>query len=344
MARARDPVRHPRPDAARYVERVPTMAVIYHPGKVKLDALRRSVARAEGHAGWGPSRWYETTAEDPGQGQAQLAIEAGADTVAAAGGDGTVRAVAETLRGTDVPLALLPQGTGNLLARNLSLPLSGGGALDAALRIAFGGQERRIDVGVATVTRADGAVEDHAFLVIAGMGLDAAMIQHTQPQLKRAVGWVAYFDGIARAIPGAKPFRVDYRLDGEPSRSVVAHSVVAANCGVVGPGLTMAPDAKLDDGLLDIAAIKPRSALGWIRIWNTVVIDNGILRRTSWGSRLADWRSQVVRDVVYQQAASATLTVTEPVPFEADGDELGEIIGARAWIAPQSLRVKAPAP
>jgi len=318
------------------------MAVVYHPEKVKLDALQRAVERAESEGGWEPTRWYATTIDDAGQEAARQAVSDGCDVIAAAGGDGTVRAVAETLRGTGIPIALIPQGTGNLLARNLGLPLPGIGALDTAVDIAFGATDRRIDVGMATVTRADGTVADHAFVVVAGIGLDAAMVQHTRPELKRRIGWVAYFDGIARAIPNARPFRVTYRLDGQPARSLVAHSVVAANCGVVGPGLKMAPDAEIDDGLLDIAAIKPRSALGWVRIWNTVVIDNGILRRTGFGRRLSDWRSRAVRDVVYRQARSATLSVASPVAFEVDGDELGEIVGAHAWIDAGSLRVKAP--
>ena len=95
------------------------MAVVYHPRKVKLASLRRSVERAQQDAGWGETRWYPTTPDDAGQGHTRQAIEDGASVVAAAGGDGTVRAVAEALRGTDVPLALIPQGTGNLLARNL---------------------------------------------------------------------------------------------------------------------------------------------------------------------------------------------------------------------------------
>ncbi len=322
---------------------MPTLAVVYHPGKVRLEALRRAVARAEAEAGWASTRWYETTAEDAGQGCTAEAIEDGADVVAAAGGDGTVRAVAEALRGSDVPLALVPQGTGNLLARNLGMTVGTSGSLDAAVRLAFGAGARRIDVGVATVTRSDGTTDDHAFLVIAGMGLDAAMLQHTQPQLKRALGWVAYFDGIARSLPGARPFRVNYRLDGEPSRSLTAHSIVAANCGLLPGGLRMFPEAAIDDGILDIAAVRPRSALGWIRIWNSVVIDNGILRRTSWGRRVSDWRSQVVRDVLYRTGKEARLALEQPVAFEVDGDAFGDILGAHVWVDPGALLVKTPA-
>jgi len=317
------------------------MAIVYHPEKVRFDALRRAVEQTESEGGWAPTRWYETTVQDPGPGFVRQALADGCDVVAAAGGDGTVRAVAETLRGTGIPIALIPQGTGNLLARNLGLPLVGTAALDSAVRVAFGEHERRIDMGIAVVTRADGSVEEHGFLVVAGIGLDAAMIQNTPPELKRRIGWLAYFGGIARSIPSAERFRVHFRLDRGPARSLVAHSVVAANCGVVGPGLTMAPEAAIDDGLLDVAAIRPRSALGWLRISSMVVIDNGILRRTTIGRRIADRRSESVRDVVYEQTASARLLVNGPIAFEVDGDELGEIVGAHVWVDPRSLRVKA---
>ena len=99
-----------------------------------------------------------------------------ADVVIAAGGDGTVRAVAEGLRDKGVPLALLPSGTGNLLARNLDLPLN---SIEHSVLTAFTGADRRIDLGVAEITRPDGTVEENVFLVMAGLGLDAKMIAMT---------------------------------------------------------------------------------------------------------------------------------------------------------------------
>src|SRR4051812_27004958 len=98
-------------------------AVVYNPIKVDLDALRASVDAAAREAGWGESRWYETSEEDPGVGEAKQAVDEGAEIVLAPGGDGTIRAVAEGLHKTGVPIALLPSGTGNLLARNLDLAL-----------------------------------------------------------------------------------------------------------------------------------------------------------------------------------------------------------------------------
>src|SRR5271166_1384937 len=95
--------------------------------------------------GWGEPLWIETTAADPGRGPAHTAVAAGAGLVLACGGDGTVTACAESLAGTGVPLAVVPIGTGNLLARNLGVPVSLGAALAAALT----GKDQLIDVGTA---------------------------------------------------------------------------------------------------------------------------------------------------------------------------------------------------
>ncbi|MDN5727127.1 MAG: NAD(+)/NADH kinase, partial [Propionibacteriales bacterium] len=98
-------------------------AMVYNPVKVDLEVLQAAVEAAEATSGYEPTIWLETSKEDPGTSMASDAVDQGATVVLAAGGDGTVRAVAEGLRGTDVPLALLPSGTGNLLARNLELTL-----------------------------------------------------------------------------------------------------------------------------------------------------------------------------------------------------------------------------
>src|SRR5919205_3322257 len=132
--------------------RTKTAAVVYNPIKVDLPTLRASVDAAAAAAGWAGSRWYETSEEDPGTGQTRQAVEDGADVVLAAGGDGTVRAVAEGLRDSGVPIALLPSGTGNLLARNLNLTL---GNLEDSVATAFEGTDREIDLGVVEVRRPD---------------------------------------------------------------------------------------------------------------------------------------------------------------------------------------------
>ena len=162
-------------------------AVVYNPVKVELDDLRRVVEAEERAAGWEPSLWFETSEDDPGAGQARQALDAGATMVLAAGGDGTVREVAEVLQGTDASLALLPSGTGNLLARNLSLTLND---MEHSVHAAFSGGDRSIDAGLIDIRRADGGHAKHAFLVMAGFGIDAKMLSATDDELKAKVGWL----------------------------------------------------------------------------------------------------------------------------------------------------------
>src|SRR6185437_8952678 len=166
-------------------------AVVYNPVKVDVAHVKAAVRTAATHAGWREPLWLETTEEEEGQAQTRQALEQGATLVVAAGGDGTVRAVAEALRGSDASLGILPSGTGNLLARNLDLPLTD---LDEACTIAFAGEDRPIDIGIASLTRADGDDSEHAFLVMAGLGIDAAMIANTKSTLKRRFGWLAYVE------------------------------------------------------------------------------------------------------------------------------------------------------
>ncbi len=155
-----------------------TAAVVYNPVKVHLPTLKHTIEQLQRDAGWAETLWFETTEEDPGGGMTRAAIEAGADVVAAAGGDGTVRAVAEVVHGSDAALALLPSGTGNLLARNMKLPLDD---LQASARTIFHGDDRPIDFGTLTVEREGGDREKFGFLVMAGLGLDARMLANTRP-------------------------------------------------------------------------------------------------------------------------------------------------------------------
>ena len=109
------------PDAPRARR---SLTVVYNPVKVDdVDAAKQLVASAATRHGWDHPTWIETTAEETGEKQGREAVESGADVVASLGGDGTVRAVASALVGTDAALGLLPGGTGNLLARNLGLPI-----------------------------------------------------------------------------------------------------------------------------------------------------------------------------------------------------------------------------
>lgn len=314
-------------------------AVVYNPIKVDVQKLRATVAAAAADAGWRAPIFFETTEEDPGQGGTGSAIRRGASVVLAAGGDGTVRAVAEALRGTGVPLAVLPSGTGNLLARNLELPLTN---LETAVSAAFTGTDRAIDLGLVTITRVDGSSEEHAFLVMAGLGLDAKMIKNTSTKLKKAVGWLAYIDGIARSLPELKPVRLTFRLDGGVPRSLNVHTILVGNCGVLPGGFLLMPDARPDDGRLDIAALRPRGPFGWAKVWRKVAWENGVLRKSALGRKIIDL-SKDVRDVMYLTTRDIRMTVEHPQEFQLDGDEFGEAKTVHAWVDPGALTVRMPA-
>ena len=314
-------------------------AVVYNPIKVDLAKLKKSVAAAAKAAGWGTTLWFETTKKDAGQGVTGSALRRGADVVLAAGGDGTVRAVAEALRDSGVPIALVPSGTGNLLARNLDFPLSN---LDASVEAAFTGTDHDIDLGIAEIERVDGETEQHVFLVMAGLGLDAKMIKNTSSTLKKAVGWLAYVDGIARSIPELKPVRVSYTVDKGPERSMSVHTIIVGNCGLLPGGFLLMPDAKPDDGILDVAAIRPRGPFGWAKVWQKVAWENGVLRKSALGRKIIDLTKDA-RDVTYFTGRAISMKVDVAQEFQLDGDEFGEARSVNTWVDPGALTVKMPA-
>jgi diacylglycerol kinase (ATP) len=151
-------------------------AVIYNPTKVS-DQFRQLVTNRLERDSWADTLWLETSADDPGRGMTKEAVAAQVDLVIGAGGDGTVRVVADGLAGSGIPMGLVPAGTANLLARNLDLPLEE----DAAVEIAFAGHTRTIDLIKLTV---DDHPPEH-FAVIAGIGVDAMIMDETDSGLKR---------------------------------------------------------------------------------------------------------------------------------------------------------------
>lgn len=315
--------------------------MIANPTKVDVKALRKAVTAASAAHGWDKPIWLETTVEDPGHGMAAQALAEGASVVLAAGGDGTVRAVAAGLRGSDTPVALVPQGTGNLLARNLELPL---GDLDLSVAIAFTGATRAIDVGVVEAVLENGDTEEHAFVVMAGVGIDADMIAGTDPVLKKRVGWLAYVDSGMRALPKAKPFRIHYRFGGPEAHSAHVSSVLIGNCGTLPGNIVLFPDAVVDDGILDIAMLQPGTVFGWLDIWRRVTWENRVLRRFAVGRRIIRLRetgSPTTMATLRGEAISVGLP--EPRMFELDGDEVAVAQALHARVDPLALKVKVPA-
>jgi diacylglycerol kinase family enzyme len=225
----------------------------------------RAAARA---AGWEPV-FAETSPADGGLEPARRAVAAGASLVFAAGGDGTVRACAQALAGTGIPLAIVPLGTANLTARALGIP----GRADRAIDAGFRGRDRIIDMARADQAGAGGiglALPDQGdaggigFAAMAGIGLDAAVVGAARSPVKHRLGWVAYaVSGLAHLSLPAADFTV--RLDGgEPLRRR-ARCVVVGNAGLLPGGFALLPGARLDDGRLDVGILAPAGVLGWPR-------------------------------------------------------------------------------
>jgi diacylglycerol kinase (ATP) len=316
-----------------------TAAVVFNPIKVNEAKLRAAVSAAQSAAGWGESLFFETSEADPGGGQTRQALDAGADVVMAAGGDGTIRAVAEALRGSKVAIGLLPSGTGNLLARNLHLTLDN---LAESVATAFTGKDRKIDLGIVKARREDGSEDSHVFLVMAGVGLDAAMLANTNPKLKARVGWLAYVDAIARSLKGSNRLRIRYQLDGAPARTLNAHTVLIGNCGSLPANILLLPEAVVDDGIFDIVALRPDGFIGWVQIWIKIVWENGVLRRSQVGRKLMSLTKEV-RTLRYMKGAQLVLRLEDPQEFELDGDPFGEAIALKVSVDPLALTVRIPA-
>jgi diacylglycerol kinase family enzyme len=319
--------------------RVKTAAVVYNPTKVDLPALQDAVTREATEAGWGETTWLETSVEDVGQGATEEALKQNVDLVIAAGGDGTVRAVAEALRGTGVPLALLPSGTGNLLARNLELTL---GDVPNSLTTAFTGADRSIDLGMIRIEREDKTRDTHAFVVMAGLGLDAKMIVNTDEDLKKKAGWAAYAKSIVASLRDPNELHLRLSLDHGRPRRAIAHTIIVGNCGSLPANILLMPDAVLDDGLFDLMLTRPAGAIGWIRVWIRVAWTNGVLRRTKAGKALVgEHRND--RDLHYETGKDLTVRLSGPEEIELDGDAFGKATAFKAWIEAGGLTVRVPA-
>lgn len=295
----------------------PSVAVIVNPTKVPdWEILRRHVAGSARAHGWGRPRWFETREDDPGLGAARVAVQAGAELVLVAGGDGTVRSVCEGLAGTGVALAVLPAGTGNLLARNLSIPLDSDDALD----IAFDGVPLPIDL---MEVRADGG-EPQTSVVMAGMGVDAVIMGETSADLKRAVGPAAYVVTALSAL-SRRPFHVEVTVDDDEPLVRDAGLALVANVGQLFGGLQLIPDAHPDDGLVDLLLVSADSPAGWASVAGRML------------SGAAD-----TTGLERARGTRVVIETAEPVPYQLDGDTAGECRHFEASVVPRALTVMVP--
>lgn len=294
-----------------------TCAVIYNPSKVTdWLSFRRRVEHELDRHGMTPL-WLETTRADPGREMTRRALDLEVDLVLGAGGDGTIRVICDELAGSGVPFGLIPAGTGNLLARNLGIPLDE----VSALRTALEGRTRPIDL----VRLTDEHGHSEHFTVMAGIGIDAVIMDATNADLKKAVGSAAYF--VAAAQQARHPaVQATLQLDDEPPFTRRASVIVIGNVGFLQGGIPLLPDASADDGLLDVVVASPRSARDWLRITTRVL------------ARKDRAEEQLDR----LRGSRLTLTVDRSEPYQMDGDTVGRARQLTAEIRPGALQLRMP--
>jgi len=289
------------------------VAVVFNPATGGGDGAGRRRDTEQVLAGAGLDvLWLETSRQDPGQGVTRQAVAEGVDLVMAQGGDGTVAACVTGLAGTDVPLAVLPGGTGNLLAANFDIPSDVEGAVEVALH----GERRRLDVA---------AMGEDRFVVMGGIGFDAAMLRDADPRLKERLGAVAYVISGLRQLR-RRTTRFELHLDDAAPFTRVGQGVLVGNLGRLQGGLPVMPDARPDDGLLDVAVLRTRTLLDWARLAVGV-----LLRR-----RRNDPELEVLR------ARRVEVRCDRPQPVERDGDPAGETDHLVVEIVPRALTLCVP--
>ena len=253
------------PDAVPVEKR--RLAVILNPVKVDdVGAFRDLVETLATGSGYSAVRWWETSVEDTGYGMAHEAAVSGSDVVLAVGGDGTIRAVCEELAGTGIPVGIVPAGTGNLLARNLDIPLY----LRSAVDVGLNGQDRAVDM----VEVSGDKMQDATFLVMAGMGFDAAIMEGVNEDIKAKVGWLAYVLSAFKSLM-FPAIRVEVSVDGSEFTRHRARTLVIGNVGQLQGGMPLIPDAAIDDGQLDVVLLYPRRFLSWVPLAARVLTKSG---------------------------------------------------------------------
>ena len=245
----------------------------------------------------------------------ELALQAAADQAiaAACGGDGLVGAVAGALRHSDGVLGILPGGRGNDLARVLRIPSDPA----AAVGVLASGVVRSLDLG---------EIHGRTFVGIASCGFDSEA-NRIANETRIVRGNVVYAYGALRALAAWRPATFTVTLDGGEPRTITGYTVAAANSKAYGGGMFLAPDASLDDGLLDVVMVENVPKRRFLRQLPTVFKGEHVRQPT----------------VHVQKAATVEIAADRSFTMYADGDPIAELpVTVRAL--PAAVRVITPSP
>jgi YegS/Rv2252/BmrU family lipid kinase len=305
------------PDHAATAVAAQRVFVILNPaaGTCTADDVRAALGR-HFSCEQGACDIHETTRQDDLSALARDAAARGCDLVVAAGGDGTVSAVADGVAGSSTPLGIIPLGTANVLARELGVPVD----LDEACRLLAG--------PLATTAIDAMVVGERSYLTQVGVGIDALMIRDTGREEKRRLGRVAYLWTAAVHLFGFEPRRFAIAVDGRPAERSKASQVVVANSATLGqPPFRWGPDIRPDDGRVDVCIIRARHLIDYaVLAWYVVTRQH---RRS--------------RQVGYLRAGrSVRIESDRPLPVQADGEIVGET-PVEVRVAPGAVRVVTPA-
>ena len=291
--------------------------VIHNPsaGTRNPERLRARIAERLGRRGVRAEVWTTSDARAARQ-LARRAVTEGIPRVLVAGGDGTVSEVAGELAGRETVLGILPFGTGNQLAFYLGLPL----ALERALDVALGPSIRAMDVG---------SIDGRTFTAIAGAGIDADVIAGADRKVKRWVGKLAYLASGLGAALRMRPATIRVQVDGAEwegrGLGILLANVPRLRVPLLPGGLTIAPDASAEDGILDACVLTAHDLPGLAHeVWRGLVSNGGH------GSGLRYFSGRTIR-----------VETDPPLAVEVDGDLAG-FTPIQATLQPAALRVAAP--
>lgn len=278
-----------------------------------VDELTRLARRAGGEVAWtGAPRHAVRLAEE--------AADDGCRLVVAGGGDGTIQEVVGGLTRADacgrVRLGLVPLGTGNDLARTLRVPDDPHDAVSTLRRVPAG----PMDLVRAETSRGEATVVNFA---LGGFAGDIA--RHVTPERRRLWGGLVYLRGAVAGLGGLRSYRTRLILDGEALPPLPLLALIVANGRELGHGIPVAPRARVDDGLLDVVAVRAEPPA---RVPLTV-------------ARLLAGRHLEAPGVVWRRARRVEVASDPPMPFNADGQTLGD--GPATFrVRPGALGVRAP--